>query len=120
MIPKDIDNPKTLGDKQRLFAYLLGLLIARAYKNGYALSMGDVFDADGDGGHMKNSVHDLKLAADLNLFSRVNGKWVYHTSAEAHAGLGAYWKSLHPLCRWGGDFASKDGNHYSLTHGGRA
>lgn len=120
MKPFSIASPKTLGDKQRLFAYLLGVLIARAYEMGYALSVGDVFDADGDGGHMKNSVHDIKLAADLNLFVRVKGKWVYQSDVAAHKGLGAFWKSLDPLCRWGGDWKSGDANHYSLTHNGRA
>ena len=63
-----------------------------------------------------NSVHKQRLAIDLNLFKG----GVYQTSTEAHKPLGEYWKSLHPLCRWGGDFSTPDGNHYSMAHEGRA
>jgi len=52
------------------------------------------------------------LAVDLELFK----DGAYLTKTEDHKALGEYWKTLHELCRWGGDF--DDGNHYSLTHGG--
>ncbi len=121
-IPDHLRVPSGLRDKQALFSFLLAHLILRAYAMGYEITMGDVLDSDGDGGHMKGSVHDLKLAADLNLWK--DGK--YLTLTEDHAALGAYWKSLHPFCRWGGDFKradgrpKPDGNHYSITHAGRA
>ncbi len=116
MIPSDIQNPKTLGDKQRLFAYLVSLLIQKIYDSGYSATFGDAFDTDGDGGHMKGSVHGLRLAVDLNLFLAKN----FQANSEAHKPFGTFWKTLHPLCRWGGDFKSKDGNHYSLTHDGKS
>lgn len=114
----------TLGEKQRLFARLIGQLIKYAYDNGYELTFGDAYRdprVHGDVGVKKsyssaNSVHKQRLAVDFNLF--IGG--VYQTSSEAHSKLGAYWKSLHPDARWGGDFSTPDGNHYSLTHGGRA
>lgn len=114
----------TLGEKQRLFARLVGKLIKFAYENGYELTFGDAYRdprVHGDVGVKKsyssaNSVHKQRLAVDFNLF--IDG--TYQTSSEAHAQLGAYWKSLHPDARWGGDFSTPDGNHYSLTHGGRA
>lgn len=59
-----------------------------------------------------NSVHSVGLAVDLNLFK----DGVYLTATEDHAVLGAFWKGLHPLARWGGDF--KDGNHYSFEYNG--
>lgn len=115
MIPT-LSTPPKLGEKQRLFAYLVSLLIQKIYADGYAVTFGDVYDTDGDGGHMKGSVHGERLAVDLNLFKGST----FLTATEAHKPFGEYWKTLHPLCRWGGDFKHKDGNHYSITHGGKA
>lgn len=114
----------TLGEKQRLFARLVGLLIEYAHQHGYELTFGDAYRdprVHGEVGHKKsyssaNSVHKQRLAVDFNLFK----DGVYQTSSEAHRALGEFWKGLHPDCRWGGDFAIADGNHYSMTHGGRA
>lgn len=62
-----------------------------------------------------NSVHSVGLAVDLNLFR----DGIYLSSSEDHAKLGAYWKTLHPLARWGGDFRPRpDGNHYSFEYNG--
>ena len=63
-----------------------------------------------------NSLHLVSLAIDLNLFQ--SGKWLQMSSD--HRPLGEFWKSLHPLCRWGGDFTKPDGGHYSITHEGRS
>lgn len=114
----------TLGEKQRMFTRLAGLLIEYAYQNGYELTFGDAYRdprVHGDVGVKKSyssadSVHKQRLAVDLNLFR--HGE--YLASSEAHKPLGEYWKGLHPDCRWGGDFSSPDGNHYSMTHGGKA
>jgi hypothetical protein len=62
------------------------------------------------------SLHRLKLAIDLILFK--NGKPCW--KSEQYRDLGTYWKSLNPLCRWGGDFRNPDGGHFSLNHQGRA
>lgn len=102
-----------LGKKQERFSLLLSQLIAFIYSMGYQVRMGDVFAHNG---HMENSNHYIKLAADLNLFK----DGVYLTKTEDHEIFGEYWKSLDDLCRWGGDFTRKDGNHYSLFHQGRA
>ena len=114
----------TLGQKQRLFTKLVSHLIEHAYKIGYELTLGDAYRdprVHGDVGVKKsyssaNSVHKQRLAIDLNLFK--NGQ--YLTTTEAHKELGEFWESLHPDCRWGGRFSTPDGNHYSMTHGGRA
>ena len=114
----------TLGQKQRLFTKLQAQLVLWAYEQGYELTLGDAFRDERVHGAMgvkksyssANSSHKERLAIDLNLFK--NG--TYLTTTEAHKPLGEYWKSLHPLCRWGGDFSTPDGNHYSMTHGGRA
>jgi len=59
-------------------------------------------------------MHKLRLAEDLIL--DLNGVWLQKT--EDYKVAGEIWESLHELCRWGGRF--KDGNHFSLTHDGRA
>lgn len=114
----------TLSQKQRLFTKLAAQLIAWANANGYELTLGDAYRdprVHGDMGSKKsyssaNSSHKERLAIDLNLFKSGD----YLTTTEAHKPLGDYWKSLHPDCRWGGDFKRADGNHYSMTHQGRA
>jgi hypothetical protein len=72
------------------------------------------------------SSHKLALAVDMDLWR--NGK--YLRSTKAHHIFGQYWKALHPLARWGGDFkprivngkkkSRKDGNHYSFLYWGRS
>lgn len=115
----------TLGQRQRLFSYLIAKLIIHTYEVlGEEVSLGDAFRdprAFGEVGVKKLyssavSVHKDRLALDLNL---VTGG-TYETAEGSHRKLGEYWKSLHPLCRWGGDFKEKDYNHYSLEWQGRA
>lgn len=113
----------TLSQLQRLFMRLVPKLINWAYDNGYELTLGDgyrdprVFGEVGvvKGYGHKSSCHKSRLAIDLNLFK--NG--VFLQLSSDHAPLGAYWKSLHPLCRWGGDFSTPDGNHYSMEWQGQ-
>jgi len=50
----------------------------------------------------KNSNHLRKLAIDFNFF--IDGKLTY--SHEKLKTLGAFWESLSPLNRWGGNFKS--------------
>lgn len=115
---------KTLGQRQRLFTYLAAKLITYSYEVlGEELSFGDAYRdprAYGEVGVKKlyssaNSAHKSRLALDLNIVT--NG--VYEASEGAHRQLGEYWKGLHPLCRWGGDFKIKDFNHYSMEWQGR-
>lgn len=114
----------TLGQKQRRFTRLVGLLIEYAYQQGYELTFGDAYRdprVHGAVGEKKSyssavSVHKERLAVDFNLFK--DGKFL--DKSEDHKPLGEFWKSLDPMCRWGGDFKSPDGNHYSFEHGGRA
>lgn len=103
----------TLREKQSLFAECIAILIRWAFCHGYQVTCGDFFATSG---HKENSNHYIRLAADLNLFK--DGKYLDKT--EDHAPLGEYWKTLHPLCRWGGDFEKPDGNHYSIEHLGKA
>lgn len=112
----------TLGEKQRIFSLNLALLTIYAYENGHDLTQGDgyrdprVFGEVGERkgyGH-KSSAHKNRLAHDYNLFI----KGVFQQTSEAHRKLGEYWKDLHPLNRWGGEFSNPDGNHYSMEHNG--
>ena len=100
----------TLREKRCLFTSLIADLIHFANHAGYEVALHDVFTRDG---HCKNSYHYRGLAADLNLYK--NGDYLRKT--EDHAELGEYWKSLHPMCTWGGDFRKRDGNHYSFGEG---
>lgn len=110
---------ETLGQKQRRFTHMVGLLIEFAYQQGYELTFGDAYRdprVHGDVGVKKsyssaNSVHKSRLAVDFNLFK--NGD--YLTSTEDHRELGEFWESIGGT--WGGRF--NDGNHYSLEHQGR-
>lgn len=112
---------ETLGQKQRRFTRMVGLLIEYAYQNGYELSFGDAYRdprVHGDVGDKRsyssaNSVHKERLAVDFNLFR--DGQ--YLTTTESHRPLGEYWESIGGT--WGGRFHNPDGNHYSLEHQGR-
>lgn len=111
----------TLSEKQRLFTRLVAKLIEYAYSNGMELTFGEAWRTPEQaklnaarGSGISNSLHIERLAVDLNLF--VGG--VYIDSSEGHRRLGEYWKTLHPNCRWGGDFRKPDGNHYSYSPDG--
>lgn len=111
----------TLRQKQSLFVVLVADLIQHATILGYELTFGEAYRSPEEaqrladlGKGISGSLHTSRLAIDLNLFK----DGVYMSSTEAHRPLGEYWETLHELCRWGGRF--RDGNHYSLTHGGRS
>lgn len=110
----------TLGQKQELFMRLLPRLLDFIHSREYAVRGGELLRDERvaemnaiTGKGIVNSLHREKLAIDLNLFHK--GKFL--TSSVDHKPFGEYWESLHPLCSWGGRFG--DGNHYSITHGGR-
>jgi len=117
-------NPTSLGDKQRLFSRLLVRLLRYAHRCGYEVRFAEAYRTPeqaklnaAKGSGIANSLHCDRLAIDLVV--DLNGRWLQRT--EDYAKLGAYWKNLHPLCRWGGDFGSRpDGNHFSIGHAGRA
>lgn len=117
----------TLREQRCLFTLLTAKLIIWANEQGYELSYEETKRSQAQananaaaGVGISNSLHLAGLAVDFNLY--IGGVW--QTSSEAHARLGAYWKSLHPLNRWGGDFKDAsgrpkpDGNHYSSERGG--
>lgn len=101
-----------LGDKREKFTRYLAVLLTYMLNKNYRPRIGK----DGQV-HMKESLHYQGLAVDIDLFSKDN---VYLTKTEDHQIFGEYWKTLDKDCRWGGDFSNPDGNHYSVTFGGRA
>lgn len=108
-----------LSEKRCLFTRLIAELILWASKEGLDLALDQVKRSEAEakanaakGIGIANSLHLMGLAADCNLY--ING--VYQSTTEAHAKIGAKWKTMHPLARWGGDWG--DGNHYSLEHNG--
>lgn len=115
---------KTLREKQSVFARLVSLLILEAEAQGFEVTIGEVYRSPEEaerlfklGKGIKNSLHTLKLAVDINLFK--NG--VYLSSTDSHRSLGEWWEGLSTppdiICHWGGRFG--DGNHYSVGHAGR-
>ncbi len=111
-----------LRDLQSLHVKLTAQLIDWAYAHGYELTWGETLRTKeqaeanaASGAGIKNSLHLVKLAVDLSLFK--NG--VFLTNKSDYQPLGDYWKTLHPLCRWGGDFTPKpDSDHFSITYNG--
>ncbi len=110
----------TLREKQALFARLLARLIYRIYAAGHEVTLGEGYIGDSidkpgeDTPHRRTGLHFMRLAQDLNLFYRGE----YRDRTEHWAPFGEWWEAQDPLCRWGGRFG--DGNHFSLTHDGKA
>lgn len=66
---------------------------------------------------VRESLHTYRLAIDLNIFRFDQ----LLKKTEDYRIFGDYWKTLHPLARWGGDFSHRpDGNHFSLEYQGMA
>ena len=101
-----------LGDKRKLFTRLFAKLIQKMVD----LEFQPMNGRDGQP-HMQNSLHYEGLAMDVDL---CDSDGAYLDKTEYHKQFGDYWKSLHPDCRWGGDFKKPDGNHYSITYGERS
>ena len=97
----------TLGEKRRQFSLDISILVVWANREGYGIAYDDVKAHDR---HMNGSKHYSGLAADLNLYFFVDGKWVYQKSTEAHIKIGEQWERMGH--KWGGRFRKKDGNHY--------
>jgi hypothetical protein len=108
----------TLREKQDKFAGMVAQLIVKAHQLGFTISFGEAYRSKHEaarlaaaGKGIKNSLHTLRLAIDINLFR----DGVYLRKSEDHRPLGEWWESIGGS--WGGRFG--DGNHYSLAHGKR-
>lgn len=125
-----MSKPSELGLKQELFAKCLGQLLAFIHNHptwrarlqeGY-VGTTDAADGDYDGPHLKGGGHYNKVAIDIAMFlvDTEGGRVALTTAHPVWDELGRFWKSLHPECRWGGDFAHRDYNHFSIEYGGKA
>lgn len=66
--------------------------------------------------HIPQSLHYRGLAVDLACY---DADWVYiqDGSHQDYSRLGKVWKSLDPMCTWGGDFSRPDPCHFSFGEG---
>ncbi|MDP2735090.1 MAG: M15 family peptidase [bacterium] len=105
----------TLREARCEFTKMLAWLILWACEQGYEPALAEGMDRrtekDPTSDHMKNSLHDIGLAQDIDLYR--DGKYLSNT--EDHLPLGEKWESMGGA--WGGRF--KDGNHYSLAWAGK-
>lgn len=109
----------TLHEKQALFTQNVAYLIGFIYSAGESATFGDAYRSPeqaaiyaSQGKGIVDSLHNKRLAIDLNLFDQ---KGNYVTDKQSYAAYGTYWKSLHPLNRWGGDFIHLvDSNHFEM------
>ena len=106
---------------QEEFAQSVARLIQKAAELGYGVTLGDAYRSPeqaaanaASGSGIARSLHCERLAIDLNLFK----DGVYITDDHGHRELGPWWKTLGPRYCWGGDFAKRDFNHYSLSPDG--
>lgn len=100
-----------LREKRIEFTWCLSMLLRWAHEKHIDVALGP------DGlKHMAGSLHYVGLAVDLNAYR--DGE--YLTATEDYRELGESWKALNPDNRWGGDFHNADGNHFSMTHEGKA
>ena len=100
----------SLVKEQAAFLLDVAKLINKATELGFVVTGGELFRTPEQQqiyvktGRSKtmNSLHLQRRAVDLNFF--VDGKLTY--DKKTLAPLGAYWESLHPKNRWGGNFKS--------------
>lgn len=111
----------TMNEKQVLFTATLGKFLAWCAAQGHAVILAEVFRPPEQaklmaktGKGIANSNHRKKLAGDMFLMKNGTITW----DADDYAPLGKKWKSMHELCRWGGDFKGRDAVHFSFEHNG--
>lgn len=98
---------------QAIFTANVARLILYINEQGYSCTFGEAYRPPETAAlyaqqrrGIKNSLHCIRLAVDLNLFK----DGAYLPNSEAHRPFGEYWEKLNALNRWGGRWA--DGNHY--------
>lgn len=137
--------PSELLKKQFLFLQNIAALVIHATQLKARLAVGEFYVKDTvehirkkhpgidtvKSPHREDGGHFNRVAGDLMLHMPRSGQighvppdeveydWIDGEHVMWHE-LGRYWKSLHPDNRWGGDFVSKDYNHFSMLYGGIA
>jgi hypothetical protein len=115
---------------QNIFLVNVARLILHAAGLGYYVAGGELYRSYFEAQRLAAlnlgsplSLHCERLAFDLILRRDVDDDgdqdWLKHSNE--YAQLGQYWKGLHHLNRWGGDFLPPrvDGNHFSMSYLGR-
>lgn len=122
-----------LRQKQWVFLVNVAKLILWAEQQGMELTGGELFRPEvlqsiylkTGKSKKQRSLHQDRLAIDLNLFVDTNNDGVkdYVADSSKYKPLGDYWCSLHPNNRWGGDWNRNgnykdekflDGNHFEM------
>jgi len=140
-----VENITSLGTLQRAFARCLASLEAKILADGFEFTIGEGYRSAEQAAinslplidrariaalleakypvlseamkasvsrGIANSNHRNKLAQDLNLFKDEK----FLDDAADYLPFGAWWKTQHPLARWGGDWG--DADHFSFEwHG---
>lgn len=106
---------------QEEFAQSAAKLIQKAAELGYGVTLGEAWRTQeqasldaAKGIGIAHSLHEERLAIDLNLFK----DGIFLTAPDAYIQLGDFWKTLGPAYRYGGDFTSKDYDHFSISPDG--
>jgi hypothetical protein len=101
-----------LREARCMFAGLIWELLSYAREHDLDIALDEGMNRQ-EKGHMKGSLHYFGCAQDILLYDDEGN---YLTDSEEYRELGKYWRSLYsPLCKWGGDFESKDGGHFSFS-----
>lgn len=110
-----------LSKRQRIFSKCFQALLGFIHDKGWECTIGETqrtryqqrkYVDEGKSWTM-NSKHLQKCAVDLFLWIDGAITWK-HVDYEV---LGVYWKTLDPLCVWGGDWRSRDSVHFEITNG---
>lgn len=113
----------TLLEKQFVFSTRVARLIHELEELGFGVTLGEAYRTPeqarryaSEGKGISDSLHTDRLAIDLNLFRDRS----FLTRTEDYKLAGEIWESYSTpdftFC-WGGHFG--DGNHFSISHGGR-
>ena len=111
----------TLREQQSAFVLNVAKLVNWCYSNGYELTYSEAYRSPTEaainaqtGAGIANSLHSLRLAVDFNLFRA----GAILDEVANYRPVADYWKTLDPLCCWGGDFSKPDADHFSMTWNG--
>ena len=115
----------SLRQKQSIFSKLVGKFLLAIYEAGYEVTLGECYRTPEqavlnakNGSGIKNSLHTRRLAIDLMLFK----DGVLLALTEQYEPIGVIWESYSTpeyQCCWGGRFAKRDGDHFSIADGGQ-
>jgi hypothetical protein len=107
-----------LSQQQTIFAKNVAQLILFIEDSGKHCTFGEAYRSPEqaaiyakEGKGIKNSLHCLRLAVDLNLF---DSNFTYRIDAEFYMPVADYWKKLHVQNRAGIDFHKVDSNHFEM------